>query len=312
MSYSLNSLYRVVGVSKQAVHQSWRRQQVFDMELVDLAEQVDLIRKDHPGCGVEKLYYILQPKSMGRDKFCEIFMELRYGVREIRSRTRTTIPSWYHYPNLIEGMGVTRPYQAIQSDITYFDVEGEFYYLVFILDVYTREILGYNVGDNMRTHCNVKALKMALGKIPESEYETLIHHSDRGAQYVSESYTSLLTDKGIEISMGEIAQDNAFVERVNGTIKNEYLRRWDIGDFKSLKRKVRKAVTHYNEARLHLAFHNRHSPLSFKKSLLALDDQERPKVIIYAEGNYKIKVASSHLNFRPREEPQAHNCPIVM
>lgn len=310
MSYSLNRLYRIVGVSKQAVHQSRKRQQRFDMELLELTRQADLIRKDHPGCGVEKMYHILQPESMGRDKFCEIFMELGYGVGQIKNRSRTTIPSWYHYPNLIEGMAVVRPYQVIQSDITYFDIEGKFYYLVFILDVYTREILGYNVGDNMRAECNVRALKMALKNIPASSYDTLIHHSDRGAQYVSDSYTRILTERGIQISMGEIAQDNAFVERVNGTIKNEYLRRWVITDFNSLKRKVRKAVNHYNEERLHLAFKNRYSPLGFKRSLLALSDQKRPKVIIYAEGNYKIKAALSRFDFRPEKEPQAHNCPI--
>lgn len=47
-----------------------------------------------------------------------------------------------------------------------------------------------------------------------------------------------------------------------------------------------------------------------KKSLVDLSPQERPKVILYAEGNYKVKVASSHIDFTPREEPQTPNCPI--
>ena len=188
----------------------------------------------------------------------------------------------------------------VQSDITYFNVGGRFYYLVFIVDVYTREILGYNVGDNMRAGCNVKALKMALSKIPVEERSSMIHHSDRGSQYGSKEYIDLLKANCISISMGEIAQDNAFAERVNGTIKNEYLSLWHIPDFKTLKRRTVKAVN------------NKYSPIDFKKKVLCLRTQERPKVIIYAEGNYKVKVASSHLNFNPREEPQAHNCPIVI
>ena len=112
--------------------------------------------------------------------------------------------------------------------------------------------------------------------------------------------------------MGEIAQDNAFAERVNGTIKNEYLKLWDIPDIKTLKSKTKKAVNHYNSKRLHLAFKNMYSPLRFKENVLNLCTQERPMVIIYAEGNYKVKVASSHHNFNPRKEPQAHNCPIVI
>ena len=153
---------------------------------------------------------------------------------------------------------------------------------------------------------------MALSKIPKDEYVNLIHHSDRGSQYGSKEYMKILRDYQISISMGEIAQDNAFAERVNGTIKNEYLKLWSIPDFRTLRTKTRKAVNHYNSKRLHLAFKNRYSPLQFKENVLNLNTQERPKVIIYAEGNYKVKVASSHQNFNPRKEPQAHNCPIVI
>jgi len=282
------------------------------MELNDLVKQADIIREDHPGCGVEKLYTTLKPQTMGRDKFCEIFMDLGYRVRRIKNYTRTTIPAWFNYPNLIKGMAVTKPFEVLQSDITYFDIDGKFYYLIFIIDVYTREILGYNVGDNMRVECNIKALKMALKKIPKAQLKTMIHHSDRGAQYGSKEYIDLLKSNGIKVSMGEIAQDNAFAERVNGTIKNEYLKLWHIPDFKTLKRKTKQAVNSYNRNRLHLAFNNDYSPVKFKESLLDLTTQERPKVIIYAEGNYKVKVASSHLGFNPRKEPQAHNCPIVI
>jgi len=300
-----------LNISKQSVHQSRKRQELFDLELQDLVYQADIIRKEHPGCGVEKLYDTLKPKTMGRDKFCEIFMELGYRVRKIKNYTRTTIPTWFNYPDLISGMQVMRPYQVIQSDITYFNLAGVYHYIVFITDVYTREILGYNVSDNMRTISNIKALKMALSKIPKEEYINLIHHSDRGSQYCSKEYTKILKDCQISISMGKTAQDNAFAERVNGTIKNEYLRLWNITDIKTLKAKTKKAVEHYNSKRLHLAFNNNYSPLQFKEIILNLDTQERPKVIIYAEGNYKVKGASSLFNFNPREEPQAHNCPMV-
>lgn len=302
----------MLNTSKQSVHQSRKRQELFDSELRELMWQVDIIREDHPGCGLEKMYNALMPETMGRDKFCEIFMDLGYRVRRIKNYTRTTVPTWFHYPNLINGMQVLRPFQVVQSDITYFDLAGRFYYIVFIIDVYTREILGYNVSDNMRTASNIKALKMALSKIPEDEYVSLIHHSDRGSQYGSKEYMNILRDCQVSISMGETAQDNAFAERVNGTIKNEYLKLWSIPDLRTLRTKTRKAVNHYNSKRLHLAFKNKYSPLQFKENVLNLNTQERPKVIIYAEGNYKVKVASSHHNFNPRKEPQAHNCPIVI
>jgi transposase InsO family protein len=302
----------MIGISKQAVHQSKARQQRFDTELNDLANQLDVIREDHPGCGLEKLYKTLRPETMGRDKFCEIFMELGYRVRRIKNYTRTTKSGKFNYTNLIEGMAVTKPFHVLQTDITYFYVDGRFYYLIFIIDVYTREILGWNVGDNLRAECNLKALKMALSKIPKSHLKTMIHHSDRGSQYGADEYTKLLRDNEIKISMGMKAQDNAYAERVNGTIKNEYLKLWYIPDFKTLKSKTKQAVNHYNEKRLHQAFKNEHSPMDFKKSLLHLKTQERPMVTIYAEGNYKVQVASSHLDFNPREEPQAHNYPMII
>lgn len=302
----------MLGISKQAVHKSRKRQERFDMELNDLIYQADVIRADHPGCGVEKLYRTLKPQTMGRDKFCEIFMELGYRVRKIKNYARTTIPAWYDYPNLIAGMIVNEPYKVLQSDITYFDIEGKFYYLVFIIDVYTRELLGYNVSDNMRTQSNMKALKMSLKKIPKSQHHQIIHHSDRGSQYGSNQYVKLLTAKGIKISMGEIAQDNAYAERINGTIKNEYLKRWHIPDFKTLKQKVKKAVNHYNNKRLHQAFDDKYSPMEFKKTLLDSNQQERPKELIYAEGNYKVKLASSHFSFKPAKELQGPNCPIII
>lgn len=75
MSYSLNELYRIVGVSKQVVQQARKRQESFDRELFELVSLADQLKEEHPGCGVEKMYYTLKPSWMGRDKFCEVFLE---------------------------------------------------------------------------------------------------------------------------------------------------------------------------------------------------------------------------------------------
>lgn len=310
MTYSLNSLYRVAGVSRQAVHQSRKRQQHFDSELRELVCRADAIRAVHPGCGVEKLYTLLKPQTMGRDKFCQLFMELGYRVRKIKNYTKTTTPGWVKYPNYIQGMQVIRPHQVLQSDITYVEVGGRFYYLVFLVDVYTREILGYHVGDTLRAECTLAALRMALKKIPKGCLAGMIHHSDRGSQYGSHAYVQQLKRHGMTISMGEAAQDNAYVERVNGTIKNEYLKHWVIADFKTLQQKTRQAVSHYNQSRVHQAFGNLYSPAAFKQEWLSSDRCERPKEIIYAEGNYEVKAASHGRGFELQKEPQGHSCPI--
>jgi len=301
-----------LNISKQAVYQARKRQEQFDLELMDLVNQADIIREDHPGCGVEKMYKALKPRFIGRDKFCEIFMGLGYRVRTLKNYRRTTIPTHLNYPNLIEGMEVTRPYQVLQSDITYFYLNGDFYYIVFILDVYTRKIIGYNVSKDMRHESNLKALKMVFKEIELKDRVNMIHHSDRGSQYGSNPYVNMLRDSGIEISMGLKAQENAYAERINGTIKNEYLKLWKIKDFKDLKAKTKKAVNHYNSKRGHSSLPKDLAPIKFEEYLLNLKNQERPTVIIYADGNYKVKVASSHHDFINQERPRAHNCPIII
>ena len=309
MTYSLNSLYEVVGVSKQAVHQARIRQESFDKELSELVVLADQLKEEHPGCGVEKMYYTLSPEFMGRDKFCEVFMELGYGVKRISNYQRTTYSGAFYYPNLIEGMAIKRPFQVVQSDITYFHLNGDFYYLVFIIDVYTRLIVGYSVNDNLRTAGNIAAMKMALNSMEYCPYG-LIHHSDKGSQYSSKEYTTLLERNQINISMGTVAWENPYAERANGIIKNEYLKRWKIIDFKDLKKKVTKAVNHYNTKRLHRAFKMKYTPMEFYKNLVSLEAQERPTVIVYTEGRKNFLGASSPFEVCPREEPLAHDCPM--
>lgn len=299
----------MLGITKQAVHQHKQREKLYHIKLSDLIIQVDELRKEHPGCGVEKMYRALKPDFIGRDNFVEIFMSLGYRVKKMENYIRTTIPTHLKYPNLIEGMLVYESNQVWQSDITYFYLNERFYYIVFILDVYTKEIVGYNVSDNMRAEANIIALKQAI-KNQLVSLKGLIHHSDRGSQYVDNDYLNLLKNNGMIASMGLKAQDNAYAERINGTIKNEYLKRWEIKSFSDLKKKLNKAVKHYNEKRSHSSLSKELSPVDFKKYLLSLYSQERPKVIIYADGKDKTKESSRLLCFKPREEPLVHICPI--
>lgn len=309
MSYSLNSFYAVLGATKQGVDQSLRRQLAFDQELEVLVKEADILKKEHPGCGVEKMYYSLMPEKMGRDKFCEIFISLGYGVKRIRRYPRTTIAGHISYPNLIEGLIVNRPAHLIQSDISYFDLDGTFYYLVFIVDVYTREIIGDQVSDHQRTEANMMAMNQALEKVEITE-GGLIHHSDRGSQYGSRAYRKLLTDNGVLISMGISATENAYAERVNGIIKNEYLYRWKIKDFKDLKKKVKQAVKHYNNVRLHRGHGLKFSPVDFRRNWLTLEPRNRPTAIIYTEGKPNLMRSSRPHEIYPETEPWAHICPM--
>lgn len=272
----MNQLYKTVDISKQAVYQYHKRQKVFDKKTFNLIVEADQLRKEHPGCGVEKMYRTLSPDFIGRDRFVNLFMNLGYRIKRNKNYRRTTFSTNLYYPNLIKGSVINAPNEIWQSDITYIEVGKRFYYVVFIIDVYTKKIVGFNVSDSLRAEANVKALKMALrtNKAPR------IHHSDRGSQYIYKPYIELLKSNNSLISMGLIAQDNAYAERINRTIKEEYIDYWKPKDYQQLKRYISKAVNNYNSKRGHQNINNM-APIEFENYWKNLNENNKPKITIF-------------------------------
>lgn len=307
----MNELLRIAGITRQAMHSYWRKQELFQSRVATLVIEADALREVHPGCGVAKMYNVLNPTWLGRDRFVGLMMELGYRVKTPRSFIRTTRAGIFQYPNLIEGMLLWDKNQLWQSDITYFRVGDVFFYLIFIIDVYTKRIVGYQASDHLRAEANLKALRMAL-KTAGSDVKCLIHHSDRGSQYGDKEYTGLLLEQGISISMCKKPQENAYAERVNGIIKNEYLDHWHIASLAELRRSVTKSVNHYNNHRIHGSLPDKMSPLAFEKKLIFLQGQKRPTAIVYADGKAKIIGASSPIDLLAEKTLRAPVCPIVM
>ena len=308
----MNWLFELAAVSKQAFYKKLNRPQIdYSLQIAALIEGADAIRREHPGCGVEKIYDTLRPGWIGKNKGVQLLYSYGFKLHQKVNYRRTTISVSSPYENLIEGMLVRDKNQVWQSDITYIKIADRFYYLVFIIDVYTKEVLGYSVSDSLRAEANLVALSMALRSQKDSSLKGLVHHSDRGSQYVDHRYVKELQKHNISISMGNKAQENAYAERLNGIIKNEYLKRWIIEDFASLKRKTAKAVMHYNTRRIHKHLPKKQTPQQFSRACVNLDTQNRPKVIIYTDGKPKLKSALSLLEFYPETEPQAPICPMV-
>lgn len=306
MSYSLNSLYSEIGISKQAIYQYEKRQAIFDYKVFDIIELADLIRKEHPGCGVEKMYYTINPDFIGRDRFIEHFMGLGYRLKPHKNYHRTTRSSGFYYPNLIEGLVLDKPSMVWQTDITYFRIGEDFFYGIFIIDVYTKEIVGHKVSNNMRASANISVLKKAI----KTHTAPMFHHSDRGSQYTCLEYTNLINKVGSKISMGLCAQDNAYAERINQTIKYEYLKFWKPKTYRQLITQVDRAVKQYNTRRLHNSFRpKKMTPNEFKKYVLNLPQQERPTETIYADGKCKTREVLNLSSFE-QEFPPNPNCPI--
>ncbi|CAN7259396.1 MAG: IS3 family transposase [Alcaligenaceae bacterium] len=120
-----------------------------------------------------------------------------------------------------------RPNQLWVSDFTYVSTWQGWLYVAFVIDVFARRIVGWRVSSSMRTDFVLDALEQALyARQPERD-SSLIHHSDRGSQYVSIRYTERLAEAGVEPSVGSKGDsyDNALAETINGLYKAELIHR---------------------------------------------------------------------------------------
>lgn len=152
---------------------------------------------------------------------------LRGAIRG-RAFTTTTIPAELaEYPrDLVDrDFTATRPNQLWVADLTYVATWVGFVYVAFVVDVFSRMIVGWRASSSLRSDLALDALEQALHARPD--IDGLVHHSDRGVQYLSIRYTERLAEAGIELSVGSVgdAYDNALAESVNALYKTEVIRR---------------------------------------------------------------------------------------
>jgi transposase InsO family protein len=259
----------LLGVTKQAFYKFDETKALFKNLLISNALKFILeVRKIDPGIGGMKLWHLYEQEQglvyhIGRDKFEDIIDAYNLKVRK-RKRISTRTTDSNHdlplYPNLVKTLIPTRPNQLWVGDITYIPVWVSehryiFAYLSIILDAYTEEIVGWNLGDTLETCHPVEALKMALKRLDYVEKIDLIHHSDRGCQYASAQYTELLKAHGIKISMTESGnpKDNPQAERINNTVKNELLKGLVYHSIDNLYNDLVVKIDFYNTRRPHMS-----------------------------------------------------------
>lgn len=263
----MNMLYESLGISKQAFHQYMDRQRVILSEQKQLLVLIYQIREDHPTMGARDMYFKLDPESMGRDAFELFCKEEGLMSSTVRDFRRTTDSSGVvRFENKIEGLELTRIDHVWQSDITYYEVGGRFYYITFVIDGFSRRIVGHSVSQRLLTqHTTMPALQMAikLRKRKKREESTLIIHSDGGGQYYSKDFRELTNAYNITNSMCEYAWENGKAERVNGVIKNNYLRHRSIDSFDTLRQEVDRSVFLYNNDKPHIRL-QRKTPIWFE------------------------------------------------
>lgn len=220
-----------------------------------IVSAVEEIRRESPFYGTRKLWHALgrQGIGVGRDKLHKILN--KYGLTQPRhyKKVRTSFPGIYNagFENRIKDLRVDRPNQVWCTDITYIHTTEGMLYLSVIMDLYSRKILSYNVGNNLKTDGALDCLTKALKQV--SDPEDIIHHSDHGVQYCSYRYINTLQRHGLVISFTgrDHCYDNATMERFFNTLKHEYGLKGVARSKRSAKVLIKNAIGHYNNIRLH-------------------------------------------------------------
>jgi len=151
-------------------------------------------------------------------------MGLRGVVRGKKKMTTVSDPKQNRAPDLVKRIfSASRPNQLWVADFTYVATWSGFVYVAFVIDVYARCIVGWRVSTSMKTDLVLDALEQALWA--RKNCRELIHHSDRGSQYLSIRYTDRLTEAGINASVGTTGDsyDNALAETIIGLYKTEVI-----------------------------------------------------------------------------------------
>ena len=180
--------------------------------------------------GARKVWRQLKREGIqvGRDRVGRLMGSLQLAGIRRGKRKRTTIPgSAAERPQDL----VERAFQSLApnrlwvADLTYVSVWPGFCYVAFVIDVFSRRIVGWRVSASLRAELALDALEMAIWSRRSADLSALVHHSDRGVQYLSIRYTKRLAEAGAVSSVGSRGDsyDNALAETVVGLFKTELI-----------------------------------------------------------------------------------------
>jgi putative transposase len=212
--------------------------------------------------GAEKLWRALQREGIacGRDRVARLMAEMGIvGVRRHKS-VRTTRPATDAEARALDLVRrhffASAPNRLWVADLTYCSTWAGFAYVAFIIDVYSRAIVGWKLAASLHTDLALDALEMAIFSRSGADLSGLIHHSDRGVQYRDVRYTARLGAAEAVASVGSKGDsyDNALAETVNGLYKAELV--WPQGpwrDRQALELATAAWVAWWNNERLHSA-----------------------------------------------------------
>lgn len=249
-----------LGYKRQSFYQEQktRRRKAVDETLV--IDAVVRARMVHPRCGTRKLLAYTQADlargglSIGRDRLFDILRTHDMLVKRRKAFVPHTTQFDESLPvshNLVIGRVFDGPNQVFVADITYIRCKDRFLYLTLVTDLFSKDIVGWYLSEDLKTDGCLKALEMAYRIVPPGA--TVIFHSDRGCQFASKEFRLRLKEYGMLSSMTEELHcyENSIAERVNGILKQEYYLDVEFNGYEDALAAVKHVVKVYNTLRIH-------------------------------------------------------------
>jgi putative transposase len=225
---------------------------------VELRDQIQHLALEWPAYGYRRITADLRRRgwAVNHKHVLRLMREDNLLCLRKRGFVRTTDAQHggLSYPNLVPELAVSGPDQLWVADITYIRLQHEFIYLAVILDAWSRRCVGWALNRHLQAELALAALRMALAT--RQVGSGLVPHSDRGVQYASQAYTSMLKAREIRSSMGRRGNpyDNAQAERFIKTLKYEEVYLFEYRDFSEACARIGHFLEEvYNRKRLHSA-----------------------------------------------------------
>jgi putative transposase len=224
--------------------------------------EISRVHHDNFGVyGIEKVWRQLNREGtrVGRDRVARLMDEL--DLEGVVRGKRKRITTWPAELDTRPADLVKRTFTACApnrlwvADLTYVATWTGFVYVAFITDVFGRSIVGWRVSNSLHSDLALDALEMAIWRRQRQDLTGLIHHSDRGVQYLSIRYTERLMEAGAMRSVGSRGDsyDNALAESVNGLYKAEVIHRQTWRSLEQVELATAEWVAWWNQCRLHTA-----------------------------------------------------------
>jgi putative transposase len=258
-----------------------------------------LFKENYECYGVRRMHAALlrDGEHVGRDQVARLMRAAgRRGAKRRGKPWRTTIsdPAATKRPDLV-GRDFTAPApdRLWVGDFTYLRTWEARVYFSFVIDVYSRMIVGWQLASHMRTDLVLDALRMALAiRQPGADF-TLVSHSDQGSQYVSEDYAQVLDDARVLASVGSVgdAYDNALAESFVDSFKTELIRDRVWHSNTKLELAIVEYIAWFNTRRIHSSIGNR-PPVEHEADWRSLASQ--PNTISPPEALFTLNAAGEY------------------